>query len=109
VQPYLSAVSGFFKDHGLDAVGLGDLVVKVKKGMAVSLVAIEDTHLHVHMPLSVVLQALRIQLIEATTSANYTAVKHANKCDFFEHLRQSWYFIYFCAAVEQALPHILLD
>jgi hypothetical protein len=39
----MSAVDGFFKDHGLEAVALGDLVAKVKKGLAASHVAIEDT------------------------------------------------------------------
>jgi hypothetical protein len=29
LQPYLSTVNGFFKDHGLEAIALGDLVVKV--------------------------------------------------------------------------------
>jgi hypothetical protein len=31
LQPYLSAVNGFFKDHGLEPVALGNLVAKVRK------------------------------------------------------------------------------
>jgi hypothetical protein len=30
IQPYLCAVNGFFKDRGLEAVALGDLVAKVR-------------------------------------------------------------------------------
>jgi site-specific recombinase XerD len=36
LQPYLSAVNVFFKNHGLEAVALGDLVAKVRKGLAAS-------------------------------------------------------------------------
>jgi hypothetical protein len=36
LPPYMSAVNGFFKDHGLEAIALGDLVVKVRKGLAAS-------------------------------------------------------------------------
>jgi hypothetical protein len=43
VEPYLSAVNGFVNDHGLEAVALGDLVAKVRKGFAASQVAIDDT------------------------------------------------------------------
>jgi hypothetical protein len=46
----MSAVNGFFKYHGLEAFGLGDLVVKVRKGLAASQVAIEDTPIRVHVP-----------------------------------------------------------
>jgi hypothetical protein len=31
LQPYTSVVNGFFKDHGIEAVALGDLVRKVRK------------------------------------------------------------------------------
>jgi hypothetical protein len=36
LQPYVSAVNSFVKDHGLEAVALGDLVAKVRKGLAAS-------------------------------------------------------------------------
>jgi site-specific recombinase XerD len=32
LQHYLSTVNRFFKDHGLEAIALGDLVAKVRKG-----------------------------------------------------------------------------
>jgi hypothetical protein len=76
MQPYTSsAVNGFFKDHGLEAVALGDIVFKVRKGLAPIHVAIEDTPIRVHMPSSIVVQALRmaqalrLQVADSTTRA----------------------------------------
>jgi hypothetical protein len=43
LQPCMLAVNGIFKDHGLDAVALGDLVANVRKGLAASKVAIGET------------------------------------------------------------------
>jgi hypothetical protein len=69
------AINGFFKNHGLEAFSLGDLVAKVRKGLAASQVAIEDTPLRVRMPASIVVQALRmaqalhLQLTDSTTHA----------------------------------------
>jgi hypothetical protein len=60
LQPYLSAINGFFKDHGLEAVALGDLVAKVRKGLTASHVAIDDTPIRVHLPTSVAVQTLRV-------------------------------------------------
>jgi hypothetical protein len=75
LQPYMSAVNGFFKDHDLEAVALGDLVAAVRNGLAASHVAIDDTPVRVHMPASIVVQALRmdqalcLQLTDSTTRA----------------------------------------
>jgi hypothetical protein len=72
LQPYLSAIKSFFKDHGLEAIALGDLVAKVRKGMAASQVAIAETPVRVHPPASIIVkalrmaQALRLQLAAAT-------------------------------------------
>jgi hypothetical protein len=72
-QPYLSAINGFFKDHGLEAISLGDMVAKVRKGLAASQVAIDDAPVRVHLPASIVVkalrmaQALRLQLTAATS------------------------------------------
>jgi hypothetical protein len=79
LQPYMSAVNGFFKDHGLEAVALGDLVASVRKGLAVSHAAIDDAPVRVHIPYSIVVkvlrmaQALRLQLTEATSRATLQA------------------------------------
>jgi hypothetical protein len=56
----MSIVNGFFKDNGLKASILGDLVAKVRKGLDASLVAIEDTPVRVHPLASIVVQALRM-------------------------------------------------
>jgi hypothetical protein len=69
----MSAVNGFFKDHGLEAIAIGDMVAKVRKGLAASQVAIDDTPVRVHLPASIVVkalrmaQALRLQLTAATS------------------------------------------
>eukprot|EP00873_Tetraselmis_striata_P020949 jgi/Tetstr1/441213/TSEL_029469.t1 len=36
LQPYLSAVNNFFKDHSREPMALGDLVSRVRKGLAAS-------------------------------------------------------------------------
>jgi hypothetical protein len=75
IQPQFSAVYGFFKDHGLEASALGDLVAEVKKGLAALQVAIDATTVRIHLPTSVVVQALsktqalRLQLSESPTRA----------------------------------------
>jgi hypothetical protein len=95
LQPYLSAVTGFFKDHGLETFELGDLVAKVENGLAASHVAINETLESVHMPASVVLlslrmaQALRIRLFEATTGTTLqTSAQRVSKQANCEHVRQ---------------------
>jgi hypothetical protein len=65
----MSAVNGFFKGHGLEAIALGDLIAKVQKGLAMSHVTVEDTPLRVHMLGSIAVQALRLQLVDSTTRA----------------------------------------
>jgi hypothetical protein len=79
LQPYMSAVNGFFKDHGLEAIALGALVAKVRKGLAASQVAIDDTPVRVHLPASIIVkalrmaQALRLQLTAATSRELFQA------------------------------------
>jgi hypothetical protein len=68
LELYMSVVNGFFRDHCLEPVALGDLVDKVRKGLAASLVTIDDTPMRVHFATSIVVnvlrmaQALRLQL-----------------------------------------------
>eukprot|EP00873_Tetraselmis_striata_P009406 jgi/Tetstr1/429670/TSEL_019567.t1 len=40
LPPYLSAVNNFFKDHGREPMALGDLVSRVRKGLAASQVTL---------------------------------------------------------------------
>jgi hypothetical protein len=60
LEPYMHAVNGFFNDQGLEAVALGDLVAKIWKGLTASQVPIDDTPVRVHVPASIVVQALRM-------------------------------------------------
>jgi hypothetical protein len=61
LQPYMSAVNGFFKDHGLlEAATFGDIVAKGRKELTASHVAIEETPIRVHMPSYIVVQAPRM-------------------------------------------------
>jgi hypothetical protein len=53
LQPYMCAITGFFKDHGLEAFALGDLVAMVRKGLSASRVPIDDKPARVHMPTSI--------------------------------------------------------
>jgi hypothetical protein len=43
MQPYLSPVSGFFKDHGAEPVAQGDLVAKLRQGLAASQVSLHPS------------------------------------------------------------------
>jgi hypothetical protein len=67
------------KDHGLEAIALGDLVAKARKGLAASQDAIDNTPVRVHLPASIVVkalrmaQALRLQLTEATSREMFQA------------------------------------
>jgi hypothetical protein len=59
LQPYMSTINSFFKDHGLEAIALGDLIAKVRKRLAASQFAINDTPVRVHLATSIVVQAIR--------------------------------------------------
>jgi hypothetical protein len=54
LQTNLSAVNGFFKDHGLEAISLDDQIAKVVRRLAASKVVIKDTPIRVHMLSSIV-------------------------------------------------------
>jgi hypothetical protein len=63
------AIDGFFMDHGLEAAALGDVVAKVRKGLAALQVPIDDTPVRVHMLASIV-QAMRMAQALASSSRN---------------------------------------
>jgi hypothetical protein len=44
LQPYLLAVNGFFKDHGVEPVAQGDSLGKARRGLAASHVPRPHTH-----------------------------------------------------------------
>jgi hypothetical protein len=48
LQPYFSAVNNFNNDHGREPVALGDLVARVRKGLATSHVILTFACAHPH-------------------------------------------------------------
>eukprot|EP00873_Tetraselmis_striata_P039900 jgi/Tetstr1/460164/TSEL_005480.t1 len=60
LQPYLSAVNNFFKDHGREPMALGDLVSRVRKGLAASQVTLNPELMRAPLPARVVLKALTL-------------------------------------------------
>eukprot|EP00873_Tetraselmis_striata_P025113 jgi/Tetstr1/445377/TSEL_003390.t1 len=60
LQPYMSAVNNFFKDHGREPMALGDLVSKVRKGLAASQVMLNPDLMRAPLPAGVVLKALTL-------------------------------------------------
>eukprot|EP00873_Tetraselmis_striata_P005540 jgi/Tetstr1/425804/TSEL_016183.t1 len=60
LQPYLSAVNNFFKDHGREPMALGDLMSRVRKGLAASQVTLNPELMRAPLPARVVLKALTL-------------------------------------------------
>eukprot|EP00873_Tetraselmis_striata_P023802 jgi/Tetstr1/444066/TSEL_003306.t1 len=60
LQPYLSAVNNFFKDHAREPMALGDLVSRVRKGLAASQVTLNPELMRAPFPARVVLKALTL-------------------------------------------------
>eukprot|EP00873_Tetraselmis_striata_P036117 jgi/Tetstr1/456381/TSEL_043115.t1 len=60
LQPYLSAVNNFFKDHGREPMALGDLISRVRKGLAASQVTLNPELMRAPLPVRVVLKALTL-------------------------------------------------
>jgi hypothetical protein len=61
MQPYLySAVNGFFKDHGAELVEHGDLVAKVRRGLAASQVSLEPSRTRMYLPARIIVSLLRM-------------------------------------------------
>jgi hypothetical protein len=50
LQPYLSAVNDFFKDHGTEPVPQGGLVAKVRQGLATSQVSFHPNRTRMYLP-----------------------------------------------------------
>eukprot|EP00873_Tetraselmis_striata_P028203 jgi/Tetstr1/448467/TSEL_035735.t1 len=60
LQLYLSAVNSFFKDHGREPMALGNLVSRVRKGLAASQVTLNPELMRAPLPARVVLKALTL-------------------------------------------------
>jgi hypothetical protein len=61
LQPYLSDVNGFFKDHGAEPVAQGDLVAKVRQGFAASSqVSLHPSRTRMYLPARIMVSSLRM-------------------------------------------------
>jgi hypothetical protein len=60
LQPYLSAVNGFFKDHGAEPFAQGDLVAKVRRGLAASQVSLYPSRKGLYLRARILVSSLRL-------------------------------------------------
>jgi site-specific recombinase XerD len=60
LQPYLSAMSGFFKVYGAEPVAQGDLAAKVGRGLAASQVSLHPSRTRMYMPARIPIASLRL-------------------------------------------------
>jgi hypothetical protein len=60
IQPYLSAMNGFFRYHGSELVGQSDLVGKVRRGLAASHVSLHPSRTRMYLPAWIIGSSLRL-------------------------------------------------
>eukprot|EP00873_Tetraselmis_striata_P027947 jgi/Tetstr1/448211/TSEL_035499.t1 len=60
LQPYLSAINGFYRDHGAEPVAQGDLISKVRKGLAASQVEPDPPGFRTDVPARLITRTLRL-------------------------------------------------
>jgi hypothetical protein len=60
LQPYLSALNSFFKDQGAETVAQGDLVAKVRRGLAASQVSLQPSRTRMYLPSRILVSSLRL-------------------------------------------------
>eukprot|EP00873_Tetraselmis_striata_P015760 jgi/Tetstr1/436024/TSEL_024903.t1 len=58
--PYLSAINGFYRDHGAEPVAQGDLISKVRKGLAASQVELDPLGVRTEVPARLITRTLRL-------------------------------------------------
>jgi hypothetical protein len=58
--PYLSAVNGFFKDHGAEPITQGDLITKVRRGLAASQVSLHPNRTRLYLGARTLVASLRL-------------------------------------------------
>jgi hypothetical protein len=75
MQPYLSTVNGFLKDHGAEPVAHGNLVAKVRRGLAATQVSLHPSRARLYLPARILVSSLplakdmRTQLTNIRTQA----------------------------------------
>eukprot|EP00873_Tetraselmis_striata_P044569 jgi/Tetstr1/464833/TSEL_009572.t1 len=60
LQLYLSAINGFYRDHGAEPVAQGDLISKVRKGLAASQVEPDPPGVRADVPARLITRTLRL-------------------------------------------------
>eukprot|EP00873_Tetraselmis_striata_P012177 jgi/Tetstr1/432441/TSEL_021817.t1 len=60
LQPYLSAINGLYRDHGAEPVAQGDLIGKVRKGLAASHVEPDPPGVRTDVPARLITRTLRL-------------------------------------------------
>eukprot|EP00873_Tetraselmis_striata_P014154 jgi/Tetstr1/434418/TSEL_023518.t1 len=70
LHPYLSAINGFYRDHGAEPVAQGDLISKVRKGLAASQVELDPPRVRTDVPARLITRTLRLaETLRAATAA----------------------------------------
>eukprot|EP00873_Tetraselmis_striata_P035161 jgi/Tetstr1/455425/TSEL_042257.t1 len=60
LQPYLTAINGFYRDHGAEPVAQGDLISKVRKGLAASQLEPDPPGVRTDVPARLITRTLRL-------------------------------------------------
>jgi hypothetical protein len=60
MQPYLSAMNGFFRDHDAEPIAQGDLVGNGKRDLAASHVSLHPNRTRMHLPTQILVSSLRL-------------------------------------------------
>eukprot|EP00873_Tetraselmis_striata_P013194 jgi/Tetstr1/433458/TSEL_022732.t1 len=60
LQPYLSAINDFYRNHGAEPVAQGDLINKVRKGLAASQVEPDPPGVRTDVPARLITRTLRL-------------------------------------------------
>eukprot|EP00873_Tetraselmis_striata_P008205 jgi/Tetstr1/428469/TSEL_018480.t1 len=60
LQPYLSAINGFYRDHSAEPVAQGDLISKVRKGLAASQAEPDPPGVRTDVPARLIAGTLRL-------------------------------------------------
>jgi hypothetical protein len=60
MQPYLSAVNGFLRDHGAKPIAQGDLVGKAMRGLAALHVSLHPSRTRLYLPTRILVSSLRL-------------------------------------------------
>jgi hypothetical protein len=78
LQPYLSKVSGLFKDHGAEQIAQGDFVAKVRRDLAASQLSPHPSRTRLYMLARILVSSLRVAKVLRTHLANTWTQAHSD-------------------------------